>query len=392
MFLTFEAQRVFVLGAIFASFCGCGAAHEEVEEPSPLPAKASKDVDEPTFRVWSFGVLDAATREVRLPYMIGDDGAKLGEPCYQQARGLKPWETQRTEVRTKIDEHAAGIEQVILDWAAEVLLPEGESTSGWHASYERPAVVHAPNEKVRLAGDQQCVSEKGSLPVGSKTVTTLFGAKRILLKSPQPLSKQLLKRMRKTAKKAKLGLKPLRAYRRALDEDGKPESGSDGEKLYISPDGRLVPAKQIPKGAKRRVYELEINAWKPIWFAYGDLTEEAWLREFVTEKCEVNLVYDDPTPRGAECGEPGGVGFGVALVEGGKMEVRVAADGFTARRVSKFDDVEMIPVGGRVIVWVKPRKIDEGAEIKINSLVLDPDSAADAPPDSFPKAKWPPKH
>ena len=392
MFLTFEAQRAFILGVIFAGFCGCGAAQEEVGEPPPAPAKVTKDVDEPTFRVWSFGVLDAATREVLLPYMIDGDGAKLEEPCYQQARGLKPWETERSEVRAKLDEHAAGIEKAILDWAAEVLLPDGESTSGWRASYERPAVVHAPNEKVRLAGDQQCVSEKGLLPEGSKTVTTLFGAKRILFKSPQPLSKQLLKRVRKTAKKTKLWLKPLRAYRRAVDEDGTPESGSDGEKLYLSPDGRLVPARQIPRGAKRRVYELEINSWQPIWFAYGDLPEEVWLREFVTEKCEVNLVYDDPTPRAAECGEPNGVGFGVGLVGDGKMEVRVAADGFTARRVVKFDDVEMIPVGGRVIVWVKSRKIDEGAEIKINSLVLDPDSAADAPPDSFPKAKWPQKH
>ncbi len=392
MSLTFEAQRVFVLGAIFASFCGCGAALEEVEEPSPAPVKVTKDVDEPTFRVWSFGVLGAATREVHLPYMIGGDGARLEEPCYQQARGLKPWETERTEVRAKLDEHAVGIEQAILDWAAEVLLPDGESISGWHASYERPAVVHAPNEKVRLAGDQQCVSEKGSLPKGSKTVTTLFGAKRILFTSPQPLSKQLLKRVRKTAKKTKLWLKPLKAYRRAVDEGGVPKSGSDGEKLYTSPDGRLVPAKQIPKGARRRVYELEINSWQPIWFAYGDLPEEAWLREFTTDKCEVNLVYDDPRPQAAECGEPSGVGFGVALAGDDELEVKVAADGFTARHVAKFDDVEMIPVGGRVIVWVKPRKIDEGAEIKINSLVLDPDSAADAPPGSFPKAQWPPKH
>ncbi|MBW2278609.1 MAG: hypothetical protein JRF63_14045, partial [Deltaproteobacteria bacterium] len=208
-------------------------------------------MDEPTFRVWSFGVLDRATREVRLPYQIHADGERLEEPCFQQARGLKPWETQRGEIVEKLGEHAGGIEQAILDWATEVLLPEGESTSGWNASYERPSVVHAPNEKLRLAADQQCVSEKGTLPEGSKTVTTLFGTKRIMFKSPQALGKQLLKRMRKTAKKVKVWFKPLRAYRRAVDEDGAPVSGPDGEKLFVAPDGRLVPAKQIPKGAKR---------------------------------------------------------------------------------------------------------------------------------------------
>lgn len=392
MGLTFDVWRALVVGSIAAWCWSCGAAQEEAAEPPPAPVTAADDeVDEPTFRVWSFGVLDAATREVGLPYLIGADGGKLDGPCYQPVRGLTPWETERKEIQAKLDEHAAGIEQAILDWTAEVLMLEGTSTSGWEASYELPSVVHAPNDKLRLAGDQQCVSEKGTLPEGSKTVTTLFGAKRIFLKSAQPIEKQLLKRMQKTAKKAKLWLKPLRAYRRAVDEDGAPVSGPDGKKLYVSPDGRLVPSKQIPKGAKRRVYEIEFNSWQPIWFAYGDLPEEVWVREFVAEKCTVNLVYDDPTPRPADCGQPEGVGFGVALVDSGEMEIRVAADGFSAKQRAKFNDVAMIPVGGRVIVWVKPKKILEGAELKINSLVLDPDSATDEPPDSFPRAKWPPK-
>jgi hypothetical protein len=391
MTLTFHVLRVFVAGALVAAVCGCGAAPEEPAEPRPEPVTETPDVDEPSFRVWSFGVLDEATREVSLPYLIGAGGARLEEPCYQRARGLNPWVTQRAEVRAKLDQHAAGVEQAILEWAAEVLMPDGEGTAGWSASYERPSIVHAPNEKVRLAGDQQCVSEKGSLPEGSKTVTTLFGAKRIVLKSPQPLGKQLLKRARKTAKKAKVWLKPLRAYRRAVDEDGDPVSGPDGEKLFVSPDGRLVPSEQIPRGAKRRIYELELNSYQPLWFAYGDLPEETWVSEFSSEKCKVNLVYDDATPRPTDCGEPAGVGFGVGLLGDGKMEVRVAADGYTARSEAKFDDVVMIPVGGRVVVWIKIRKILEGVDLMVNSLVLDPDSAEDEPPDSFPKKKWPPK-
>jgi hypothetical protein len=391
MRLVSDACKAVVAAAIVAVVCGCGAAPEEVEEPPPAPVEDVDDVDEPTFRVWSFGVLEAATREVRLPYLVDAGGVRSEEPCYQPARGLKPWETQRGAVRTKLDEHAVAIEESILDWVAEVLLPEGESIAGWKASYDKPSIAHAPNDKVRLAGDQQCVSEKGSLPEGAKTVTTLFGAKRIMLRSPQPLEKRVLKHVRKTAKKAKVWLKPLRAYRRAVDEDGDPIYGSDGGKLFVSPDGRHVSSRQIPKGAKRRIYELELNSWQPLWFAYGDLPEEVWTREFDANRCTVNLVYDDATPREADCGEPAGVGFGVKLLGGGEMEVRVAADGFTAVRSIKFDDVEMVQVGGRVIVWIKPEKILEGAELKINSLVLDPDSAADEPPISFPKAKWPPK-
>lgn len=392
MGLTSDAFRAFVACSVAACCLGCGAVQPEPVEPPPPPVTSADDeVDEPNFRVWSFGVLDAATREVGLPYMIGADGGKLEQPCYQPVRGLKPWETGRKAVQAKLDEHAAGIEGAILDWVAEALLPEGKVTSGWKASYERPSVVHVPNAELRLTGDQQCVSEKGSLPEGAKTVTTLFGAKRIFLQSPQPIEKPVLKQMQRTAKRAKVWLKPLRAYRRAVDEDGAPMSGPDGKKLYVSPDGRLVPSKQIPKGAKRRIYEIEINSWQPIWFAYGDLPEEAWVREFVAEKCTINLVYDDPTPRPADCGEPAGVGFGVALVGSGDMEIRVAADGYTGRARAKFKDVVMIPVGGRVIVWVKTKKILEGAELKVNSLVLDPESAADEPPDSFPKATWPPK-
>jgi len=391
MRMTSMAWIALVTGVLVVGAAGCGAAQEEVEEPPPATAEVDEDVDEPTFRVWTFGVLDEATREAGLPFLIGTDGATLDQPCYQRARGLKPWETRRGEIIEKLGQHGEGIEQAILDWATEVLLPEGETTEGWSAEYDRPSVVHAPNDKLRLASDQQCVSDKGSLPEGSKTVTTLFGAKRVFFKSPQPLSKQLLKRMRRTAKKAKVWFKPLRAYRRAVDEDGTPVSGPGGEKLFVSPDGRLVPAKQIPKGAKRRVYEIEINSWQPIWFAYGDLPEEAWAEEFVADECHVNLVYDDATPRETDCGEPAGVGFGVRLLGGGKMEVRVAADGYTAVRQARFDDVEMMQVGGRVVVWVKIEKILEGANLKVNSLVLDPESAAEEPPGSFPKKKWPPK-
>jgi hypothetical protein len=369
---------------------GCGAAQEQADETPAKPAvpAADSEGDEPTFRVWSFGVLDEATREAGLPYLIDADGSRLETACYVRARGLKPWETERAKVIGKIESKREGIHQAILEWLEATMLPEGTNTKGWQTAYEKPTVVHAPDAKLRLAADQQCVDDKGALPEGSKTVTTLFGAKTLRIKSPAPFEKKLVKQLRKSAKKAKVWLKPIKAYRRALDEDGDPVSGPDGKKLFLAPDGRLVPAKQIPKGAKRRIYELELSSWAPLWFAFGDLPDDGWAREFGPETCGVNLVFDDATPRAADCDEAAEVGFGVRRGSEDRVEVRATADGFTAKAEVPFGSVLKLQVSGRVVVWVKPKKILEGALLKVNSLVLDPESAADAPPDSFPKAEW----
>jgi hypothetical protein len=377
-----------VLPFVFVVACGCGAAPEQVEEaPPPSPISADES-DEPEFNVWSFGVLDQATREPRLPYLIDASGVRLDTPCYDTARQLKPWETERGTVLAKLEQYAAGIADSLLVWFEDVLLGGDGGTEGWSVSYSEPMIVHAPDAKLRLAGDQQCVDQSGALPDGSKTVTTLFGAKTLHFKSSQPLDKKLIKRLRKASKKAKVWLKPLKAYRRAVDEDGDVVSGPGGEKLYVSPDGRLVPRKQVPKGAKRRIYELELNSWQPIWFAFGDLPEDAWAKEFSGDRCEVNLVYDDATPRPLDCDDLVDVGLGVSRGGGDRVTVKATVDGYTAKGTVPFGEVLMMQVSGRVVLWIKPRKILEGAMLRVNSLVLDPQSAGDAPPESFPQRKW----
>jgi hypothetical protein len=319
----------------------CGGAPEPVPEaprPPPVP------VEEPTFKVWEMGALARARTDAPVPFLIDGAGAPVETPCFERARGLKPWDTGRAQVISKLEANGEAIRAAIRAFALEPIFSGDEELASTLAvAWEVPAIVHAPGGKVRLAADQACIDPGArSLPEGARAVTTLFGARELRFTGQEPLAKDRLAALRKAAEKAKLRFRPLTA-------EGEPATG------------------------KRPAHGFRLSFPSPLWFAWGDLPKEAWGREQDPAECRLNLVFDDVVPRVPECGGPADVGFGAVRGESaGAVVLKVSADGVTAGATAKAGETVMVQAGGRVIVWLTPTPIVEGVEVAVDTLVLDP--------------------
>jgi hypothetical protein len=363
-----------IIGFVCAALlCGCGGA-EQGTAKKPKRVK----VEVPFFRVQSIGPLAEAATRMQVPFLLGPGGAALDTPCFGRATGLTPWETRRPVVLEKLAENQAAISKAIAAWVdAEILAPAPLAAlrGGLQASYEDPIVLNAPDAKVRLAPDQTCVDEKTRfLPDGAKAVTTLFGAKVIVLRGKEALTKPELKALRKAAKRADVGFRPSRGFRRAVD----PASGAfaateSGAPLFVGPDGKPVTEDRLPPEEDRPLAGFELVMYEPLWFAWGDLPQEKWRKESDPAVCRVNLVDYDATPRVPACDPNREAGFGVEPGEGeGAVVLKVASDGVVSTKTAKYGEATMIQVGSRVVVWVTATPIEEGADLAVDSLVLDP--------------------
>jgi len=361
--------------AAFALSCGGAPEQETIKKPKRVK------VDEPLFKVQSIGALDEALSSPRLPLLIGTKGATLDTPCFERATGLSSWETQRAVVLEKLDENQAAISKEISAWTeAEILSfgPLGELKGKLQASFEDPVVLSAPDAKVRFAADQRCVDEKTRfLPEGAKAVTTLFGAKVLVLRGKDALSKKQIKALRKAAQKANVGFRPSRGFLRAID----PETGAFAvtetkQPLFVGLDGKPVTEDRLPQAEDLPLNGFELVMYEPLWFAWGDLPKERWGRENDPAACSLNLVDYDATPRVPACDKDREAGFGVEPgEEDGTVVLKVASDGVVASKTAKYGQETMIQAGSRVVVWVTAAPIEEGADLKVDSLVLDPGSA-----------------
>jgi hypothetical protein len=187
------------------------------------------------------------------------------------------------------------------------------------------------------------------------------------------VSHDALVRMKKAAKKLGVKLKEAESYVPALDKDGKQIRNQDGKKLYTSPNGELITKKQIPPLKKHVACEWTLSSGAPLYFAFGDLPDKAWARELSPDKCSLNLVFDDVVPRIPECPELNEAGFGVKRGKSpDQVVISVTVDNQTSSAEIPFGRVGMVTAGKRVVVWVRASKIEEGAYLTIDSLVLDP--------------------
>ncbi|MCP4675649.1 MAG: hypothetical protein GY854_09125 [Deltaproteobacteria bacterium] len=380
----------FVLAAAACLFVpACGARNDTADTVAP-----PENVEgEPEFDIAGFEVLEEATTLADLPYLVGHNGAVVKTPCWAITKNTKSWQTENPSVLRDLEKNIGAIQGAVMAWARNALLPSDTSWStvaSWRVALEKPQIVHASLEHVRLLDDQQCIDEqKAALPQKSKTVTTLFGALELHFRSKTPLDAKLLKNMRKAAKKASARLKSVRyEYPRAVDAGGKPLKDEKGRPLFQGPGGELLPRFKIPKPKNRPVFEWKLVFKKPLYVAFGDLPSDVWAREIDPSQCSVNLIFDDATPRVPECAGAKDAGFGVATGGSpGTVVVKVTADGMTVSEEVPFNTRKMIWVAGRVIAWVTPKKLVEGALLNIDSLVLAPGGSPDSAPDSFSKSK-----
>ncbi len=371
----------------FTSACGAGNVKAET------PATSRHMEGEPEFHIASFEILKEAATTIDLPYLAGSDGALMDTPCWTVTKNTKSWQTQNPAVLEDLKKNHAAVQSAVMAWAQKELLPasvKSSITTSWQVALEKPEISHVTLTHVRLQKDQQCIDEQtATLPKGSRTVTTLFGALELHFESKTPLDSKLLKNMRKTAKKASGQLKAIRyAYPPAVDAGGKPQKDERGRPLFLGPNGEHMLRFKIPKPKNRPVFKWKLVLMNPLYVAFGDLPSDVWAKEVDPLQCSVNLIFDDATPRVPKCTGAKDAGFGVAAGESTEtIVVKVTTDGITVKEEVPFNARKMIQVAGRVIVWVTPKKLEEGALLNVDSLVLAPGSGPDNKPRSFSKDK-----
>lgn len=348
----------------------CGA-----KEPAPTTPTTAAPTDEPTLEIGTFGVLAEASRDKQLPYLMNGEGRRVETPCFEPVKKTLAWETQHPKVAQYFDAHREAIAATVRAWYKETIYPKemwGVDLSTWTIEFDEILVRHVPAEKVAFADDQTCISDnETALPAGSKTVTALFGTTHLRFKSDIPLDRGRIKAMKQAAKKKKMQLVALNAYKPAKDENGKPKLGVNKEKLFNSPTGVLIPKKEVPLPKDRLTVEWKVVMTKPLYVAYGDLPSEMWRREVLPEACEVYLVFDDAIPRVPQCAQFGRAGFGATRAESpDNVIIKVATSEATYKKEVPYNKPSFIQAGGHILVWVTPKAIEEGAHLKIDSLVL----------------------
>lgn len=372
--LSFLPKRV--RGALMASMAlgisACGA-------PAPGPVEPHHFAgfgEEPEFFIDSFDVMAEASFESRLPRVVDAAGSAISGPCFEAVLQPRTWETSNPQVLGILTSHRGDIERAILHWMLRAVMtgiPVGSELDHWRVSYERPYVVQVDQRDLALDGDQSCIDASlKSMPVGSRVITTLFGARVFSFRSPRPLQQDELVAMRKAAARENMQLKPVNAYTPAVDRNGKPRRGPKRERLFNSPGGELIPMSKVPPPNKRAAIEWRLIARRPLCFARGDMPPTRWRQESDPLRCEVYVVYDDVTPQVPECSGMGFVGFGVRRgKEANGLVVYVAADGDLVQKEISFGNAGSLTVGGRTVVWVTAEKLEEGARLRIDSLMLE---------------------
>jgi hypothetical protein len=240
--------------------------------------------------------------------------------------------------------------------------------------YEAPVVTHLTASELKLVHGQTCIGEESrSLVKDARAVSALFGAKIFHFKSPKPFDRSLLETMKNAAVQAYILFEHQELFYPAVGENGNQILGPNGDRMFVTPKGKLVPEAQIPPPDQRPVTQIRLSFNNgPLYFAYGDLSGDAWKREFDDQQCNLHLVFEDATPRAPDCAGFNQAGFGVSRgASSDTVLVKVAtADATVAQNVT-INETKMIQVGGRIVVWVKPQPLEEGAFLTIDSLVLD---------------------
>lgn len=367
---------------------GCGAGQSEPEDASAVAGKFEK---EPEVRFSKFTVLPRATSGTSTPYLVTFDGSPVEEVCFQPVRGKKVWKTENPSLIEKLTDNDKEVEKTIISWFKETILPEGfEGDLDLEASYQDAFVDHSPLDKLRLAQEQKCIdgATGGFLP-GTRTITTQFGARKFSFKSDSPVEAEDVRGMRKAAKKVGCSITAkLFDYPKAMGLDGQRRKDEKGRRLFEGPKGEVLLKSDIPAPGKRPSLEWSLACDKPVYFAVGEIQEDGWAKEISPEKCSVNLIYSDATPRVPECKELTDVGFGIEESrDTNAVTVKVTTDGTLEKKDVLFGERAAIEVGGRVVVWVVPERIVAGALLHVDSFALEPNTAVPEELSSWPKRR-----
>ena len=371
-------SRLFELLAValvvaFAFAAGC----KKKDEPVATAAQAAPTG--PDYQV--FAPLKQATMDVKMPWVMGE-GADPNQPCFKPVEDAQPAEAD-VVLKETMDDNLKGVKKAVVEWMIEVLQPDGLSRAiaeSWTMSFEDVVAIEVAPDAVRFVDDPQCLGKSGWLPDGQHLATTVVGAKTIKFEANLPVGTAL-----KTALAEAVGIKNIAIesdalfdYSPAVDTAGQPLLDPDGKPLFNSPTGEYIGEADVPPAEKRQMKEWTFKLPTPLYLGVKELPKDAVRKEGTKDKCDIIIIPDVPKPQPPECAEFKESGFTVSLIEGEKPVSLTIVTGDQTKGVTlAWKEATKIQVDDRIILWIQPEKVEVGVNLKLNSLVLNPQPMAE---------------
>lgn len=346
-----------------------------------------------------FAPLDEPLAEGTALPMLVDESGTLDLACFKNL-DEQPVTDVTAELQDPLNRSAPSLQRLLRSWFAEKLAGADLEVSieSWNIEPQEVMTREIDDSSVRFVDDPACIdSSTGWLEDGVHVVAGLFGSRSFRVTTKTPVPRASADALRKALTDAGMTFETgdFIDYELAVDGEGRPQKGEHGEKMYRSPDEGLVSELEITPPERQRMKTWSITTQEPVFFGYRELSRDAWRREASRDDCNVNIVWNDPVYRESDCPALGGIGF-VAARAGDQVEIRMKTGAAAApdepapakagkrgvkttatdRDVKTFtmdvNDVEKVQASDRVILWISPVLIEEGALIRVNSLVLDP--------------------
>ena len=328
-----------------------------------------------------FAPLPQIALKATLPLLLGPEGEDETS-CFVPLPDLVPEPPSGIEIKHLVEKHSAAVDKVFRDWFVNDLAPVGLSqglAARWEITPEEIMVISVDDDAVKFADDQSCIdSDSGWLPQGTHPVTMLIGAKTIQFKSQLPLDSEIQEEIMRSvgAENIVLESPSLFVYEPVFDENGQQKANADGVPLVVAPDGTYITEDQIPDPTTRKMTDWTLKSETPIYFAFRELPTSAYRRESDKDLCDVFLVWGDIVPRKPECDEYTESGFTAAKTEDGQVALTITTEQSNKGITLGFGEGKMVQVDERIILWLSPKKIEEGVLLRVNSLVLNPKTVA----------------
>ncbi len=360
--LLFSGAQVLIGG------CQGGGGASLPESPSS-PSRRAKQADPQLF-----APLRGALTEPRMPFLLADGADVIDTVCFEPVDDVLETEGG-PEIEEALRQHSRAISKLLRQWVRDEVAPTAVNDRLIDSWSIRPLDLQGreiDDAAVRFSPDIECIdSSTGWMEDGVQVVAGFYGASSFQFKAKTPLGRraatELLDEFTAAGFTAKTGdLVDLELVR---DDDGELRKGDSGEKLYRHPTDGIVSELDVTPPARQRMKTWTVESPLTVWFGFRELSNAAWRREAARDRCNVNIVWGDPVYRPPNCEELSFLGFKAMRREQGvEIQMRVGED----EQILDMDfrTIERLQIADRIILWVAPIEIEEGAEIRINSVTV----------------------
>lgn len=359
-----------VAGGVFA---GCQRGNSSSTIETPTKVQRIREPDRQVFAPFA-GLIDAS--QLPLPFLLDDDEDVVDSPCFQLIEDVIAVEAT-DELNEPIKQHKTALSRLLREWVRNEVNPTAVNDSlidTWTIVPVKVASIEIDDTTVRFVEDEECIDNStGWMERDVRVVAGLYGARTFEFTAKTPITRasaeELLQEFE--AMGFIVATEDLVDLEEVLDDDGEPRRGDEGEKLYRHPDLGVVSEHDVTPPERQRMKNWTAEAPSAVYFGYRELSKVAWRRESNRDKCNVNLVWQDPAYREPECDEFSAAGFKAAR-KGDRLEIQMRSGEEEKTLEMDYGDVERMRVSDRVVLWISPVAIEEGVLIRVNSLVLSP--------------------